>query len=109
MEVLGGIIFFAGVLTTLNERLNELLILPIMERFGLKAYNAYAAVVVGTVLGVVFGIDFMTPLAELFGVVLNAPIAGLIVSGIIIGAGSNLLHDIVGGWSGGRSGNKPTL
>jgi hypothetical protein len=51
----------------------------------------------------------MTPLAELFGVVLNAPIAGLIVSGLIIGAGSNLLHDIVGGWSGGKSDNKPTL
>jgi hypothetical protein len=101
LTALGSIVAFASILTLLNERLNELLVLPLMERFGLKDYNAYAAVIVGVILGVVFGVDFLTPLAALFGVTLNAPVAGLVVSGVIIGGGSNLLHDVVGGIGSG--------
>lgn len=103
LAILGSIVTFAGILATLNERLNELFILPLAERFGVKDYNDHIALGVGTLLGILFGVDFLTPLADLFGITLNAPLAGLVVSGIVIGAGSNFLHKLAGSWGTGRT------
>lgn len=87
-------ITFALLLATFNERFFEHFIKPILDRFGAAAFTAQVALLTGLALSYALGVDFVGPLAEqAMGSPLPWPIAGLIVSGIIVGGGSNFVHD----------------
>lgn len=99
MELLGQsvqVLMFASFLALLVERLVELLIKPAMPPAGYK-YIAHTAVVIGALIALAFGVDLLTPLAVGLGLAVPYPLAGAALTGMVIGGGSNLLHDL---WPG---------
>jgi fructose-specific phosphotransferase system IIC component len=89
------VFLLAVLLATINERLVELFIKRIHPV--LDAQACYVALVTGLVLAFLFNVDFVGPVAEGITGVDSIPYAGLVLSGIMIGAGSNFLHDV---WPG---------
>ena len=93
-SVLSLSIFFA----TLNERLNELMVKPLVNlapgsKFA-SLTTPYLAMLTGVLLAIAFQIDIITPLVAALELAIPSPWPGLIVTGLLIGAGSNFLHDI---------------
>lgn len=78
------------------ERLVELFIKPAVPA-QYKVIVPYAALVLGVLAAFGFNIDLITPTLEGFGIEPAVSWAGLLVSGLLIGGGSNLLHDL---WPG---------
>ena len=96
---LGQVVLFASFLALVTERVTELFVVPALERIG-AGYAwlaAYMTAVLGIIVALSFGIDLMSPIAEALGLAVAFPIAGQVFTGLVIGGGSNLLHDI---WPG---------
>lgn len=107
MSLLGQsvqVFMFASFLALLVERLVELLVKPAMPAAGCK-YIPHMAVAIGALIALAFGVDLLTPLAVGLGLAVPYPLVGAALTGMVIGGGSNLLHDL---WPGStsRSGEK---
>ena len=57
----------------------------------LQPYLAYIALALGVLVSVAYGIDILA----LFGLKTIVPFLGNVISGIIIGRGSNYLNDLI--------------
>ena len=89
---LGAALFMALVL----ERLIELLVKPPLPEH-LAPIVPYISAALGLVAALAFGIDLVTPTLEGFGVVPAVSWAGKVITGLVLGGGSNLIHDL---WPG---------
>ena len=97
---LGQVVLFAGFLSLVLERLTELLIKPALTRLmdGRWVWlTPYLAGLLGVLTAVALGLDLLEPIARSLGLVVVWPLFGEILTGLVIGGGSNLLHDI---WPG---------
>lgn len=92
VSVLGAALFMALVL----ERLIELLVKPSLPE-NLAPAVPYIAAVLGLLVAFGFAIDLITPTLEQFGVTPAVSWAGKVITGLILGGGSNLIHDL---WPG---------
>jgi hypothetical protein len=95
------------VLSFLAESLTEYFVRPVLAPGAQPGATAgpaplsplwlrYAAAVTGIGLALLYRVDLLA----LFGLEAFHPIAGWILTGILIGRGSNYLHDLVDGWLG---------
>ena len=89
LPIVGAGLFMALVL----ERLVELLVKPPLPE-AWKPIIPYISAVVGVAAAFAFSIDLVGPTLELFGVTPAVPWAGRLLTGLAIGGGSNLLHDL---------------
>lgn len=80
------------VLAALSEGFTEYFIVPLLEKANAAEYAKYVALAVGISLCAIYQVDL---LLDLVGLVPFHPIAGYILSGVIIGRGSNYLNDFV--------------
>jgi hypothetical protein len=88
MEAVIGILLLA----TLVEGLVEY----VLGGEGTKPYRKYAALVLGVVLAIAYDVDIPT----MAGLTTTLPFIGNVVSGIIIGRGSNYANDIISAFRG---------
>lgn len=80
----------AGFLAMMNERLVEWFISPLFKRFGIDtSWLMYVALVTGGVISFLAAVN-------LFPGMFAQELVGVIISAIIVGGGSNLLHDVFG-------------
>ena len=87
-------VFGAGVFIALViERLVELLIKPVLPESA-KVAVPYIAGVLGLLAAFGFSIDLITPTLAQFDIVPSVSWAGKVVTGLLVGGGSNLLHDL---------------
>lgn len=92
LQVFEAALFLALIL----ERITELFIVPFVpDQF--KPYVPFGTLVLGLGFSLVFAVDIVTPVLESLGTVNSASWAGTVLTGVLIGGGSNLLHDI---WPG---------
>lgn len=92
---------FAGFLAFLVERLVEQFIKPGLSLAGVAAATssqlvAYLALLLGLAASVAFQVDLVSPLATAVGLEPLSQWPGLILSGLVVGGGSHLVHDV---WS----------
>lgn len=90
-----AILTFASLISFINERLNELIIVPRIEGTRFTEWKVVMAFATGFGLGALLAIDFITPLASMFGLELRFTWAGWVVSAVVIGLGSPIIHDII--------------
>ncbi len=91
------VLLFAGLLATVNERFVEHFVKPLLGKAGGDAYTGQVALVTGAAVSVLFGVDLFTPVAEALGIALTIPWAGLALTAVLVGGGSNFIHDV---WPG---------
>ena len=96
------VLLFATFLATINERLVEKFIKPLLGKIGngetnASQYTAHAALVTGALIAVLFGIDLFTPIADALGITMTAEWAGMALTAVLVGGGSNFIHDV---WPG---------
>ena len=93
-SIFGLVAFFA----TLNERLIELIYKPIAEQLPANPVvlmaTPYLAMITGVGLALSFQLDIISPLVTVLSIDLISPWPGIVITGLIIGSGSNFLHDI---------------
>lgn len=94
LGVMANVFAFAVFLALINERIIELLLKPVLEKIDRMIFVPYVAMLTGLVISVVFQVDLITPLAEAVGLQPLTPWAGYIVTGLLVGGGSNFLHDL---------------
>lgn len=107
LAVVGGVLTLATFLAGVVERVIEKAIKPMLERifgaFGgdaekISAFIPLVAFVAGFLLSYGFGLDLFKPLAEVVGL---EPAVWLTqgLTAVVVGGGSNLIHDLwpVGG------------
>lgn len=103
VEALGlvvPVLAFAVLLATVNERLVEQFIKPLLEKIGGGDFTGQVALVTGAAISVLFGVDLFSPVAVAIGVPLTVPWAGLALTAVLVGGGSNFIHDV---WPSGSS------
>jgi len=106
LGVVAGVFSLAVLLATVNERLIEKLAKPVITRFTAAVeYVGLVAIVTGAAISIGFGVDLFSPLATAVGVQMTAPWAGIVLTGIVVGGGSNFIHDI---WPDGEPKTHPT-
>jgi hypothetical protein len=80
------------------ERLIEWFLKPVLAKIQDETYRTLATRLITLVLGGIvafgFGLDLLTPLVTAAGVVPQWPVLGPIVTAIVVGGGSTLLHDL---------------
>jgi hypothetical protein len=92
--------FFALILflALINERLVEKLVKPITGNFQgnpvADLSPVYFAMLTGLLIAFGFQLDMITPLVAEFSPAALSPVPGTIVTGLLVGAGSNFLHDV---------------
>ena len=98
IQAAAGIFVLAVFLAVINERVNELLVKPLLAMAGhdMSRFLPYVALLTGVVLSAGFGLDLFAPLAAAFGLE-PAQIVTVGLTAVLVGGGSNLLHDI---WPG---------
>lgn len=94
LDLIFNLLGFTTGIALVIERLVEHFASPLLERFGGKWLLPYVGLILGLLVGLGFGIDLFTPLAESVGLQPSVPWAGLVLSGLLIGGGSNLIHDL---------------
>jgi len=86
------------------ERFTELVLAPVIDRKPeFKPYIIYGTLGFGVLVAFGFGVDSIGPLMESFGVSPPVSWAGTLATGLVIGAGSNFIHDI---WPGSTARSK---
>jgi hypothetical protein len=90
-----AVLTFASLISFVNERFIELVVVPRIEGTRFGDWKVVIAFITGFALSVLLAIDFIAPLAAMFGLELRREYAGWIVSGIIVGCGSPIIHDIL--------------
>lgn len=91
---LAGILAFASLLALTNERIIEHGVKPLMVRLRIDAYVGQVAMATGTGIAFLFWVDLYAPLARAIGMTPLVPWAGVLLTGLVIGGGSNLLNDL---------------
>jgi hypothetical protein len=109
LSLVAPILALAGLLALINERTMEVLVkrlLSPIER-ALPAVCDYRSdillilsMITGAVFSLSFGIDFISPLITAVLGSSPTPLAGMLMSALVIGGGSNLLHEL---WSAFKS------
>ena len=94
LGLVATIVLFAGLLATVTERLVEHFIKPAANAIGYPAAIPYVALLIGLGFSLAFGIDLFTPVALSIGLEPFTPWAGLLLSGLMVGGGSNLISDV---------------
>ena len=86
---------FALLLAFLVENLVEYLVGPLLDWIGNQTGfgfgRRYVAAGVGVALCVAYGLDILGG----FGFQCGSPLIGLVISGLVIGRGSNFMHDLI--------------
>lgn len=95
---IAGVFAFAALLAFILERLVEKFVKPPLEKYGWDEATPYTALGLGVAFSWSFGIDLLTPLAAAVGISPFVPWIGYLLTGLVVGGGSNLLHDL---WPGG--------
>lgn len=80
------------VLAALSEGFTEYFIVPLLKKASAAEYAKYVALVVGVALCAAYQVDI---LQDLVGLIPFHPVIGWVLSGCIIGRGSNYLNDFV--------------
>jgi len=92
----GDVVAVAVMLAFVCERLTEILVGQLLDQTtGLERYKPltiYFTTVLGVVLASLLRVDILSP----WGVTWVYPQAAYVVSGVLIGGGSNLIHDLFG-------------
>jgi len=89
IAIVGAVVFLA----LLVERVIEIFVKPLIPEAH-QGKALYVALVFGVALAVGFQVDAISPTLEQFGAVPLAPWVGMVVTGIVIGGGGNLIHDL---------------
>ena len=86
---------FALLLAFLVENLVEYLVGPLLDwigsKTGFRLGKRYVAAAVGVALCIAYGLDILGG----FGFQSGSPLIGLVISGLVIGRGSNSMHDLI--------------
>ena len=88
------IFLFASLLALVVERLTEHFVKPPLSRAGQKQFAPYFALALGLFISWAFGVDLFTPLALEVGLQPFVPWVGYLLTGLLVGGGSNFLHDV---------------
>lgn len=99
ISLVAQVFALAAFLAVIVERLVEHFIKPLLARAGQSWLAPYAALVLGAAVSLAFGIDVFSPIATAVGVEMTAPWAGLALSALVVGGGSQFMHDI---WPSGK-------
>ena len=95
LAILAPMIAFAGFVSLVIERTLNLILRPLLAAIpALDPYKDYISIVFGVAIGFLFGIDLLSPLAEMMGFSVAVSWGGVVLTGILMGGGSNLIHDI---------------
>lgn len=86
---------FASTLALVVERLVELLLKPATQAW--PWLSPYVALIMGLAAAAVFQVDLFSPVALALGLTPLTPWGGILLTGALIGGGSNLIHDL---WPG---------
>jgi len=81
------------LLAVFTEATAEYFVAPLLDKGGYSQYVKYVAAAVGIALCAAYQVDILAMLAGMTAV---HPIVGWVVSGLIVGRGSNFLNDLVG-------------
>lgn len=107
LEALGliaQIVAFAALVALVLERIVEAYIKPVIP--DTWAWRGQVLIAVPAVLGLAvaagFQIDLFSPVAEALGLHPLTSWAGVLLTGLVMGGGANLIHDL---WPGGPGGN----
>lgn len=100
IATIAGVFAFAALLALIVERLVEKFVKPPLQKYEWDAATAYVALALGVAFSWSFGIDLLTPLAAAVELSPFVPWAGYLLTGLVVGGGSNLLHDLWPGSSG---------
>jgi hypothetical protein len=93
--ILAGIL----ILATLAESLVEYLIAPIGDELGDDSpWREMAMRYIAALVGIALATVYRTDLLAMLGLTSPWPIVGYIVTGLLIGRGSNFVHDFAGRW-----------
>ena len=93
MDNFGNVFALVAILALLNERLIEHLLTPLPF---LKPYMLYTGMASGILLAVMTGVDVVSPTFENFGQPLPPSAVARFLTGVLIGGGSQFLHDVWG-------------
>jgi|SRR5689334_2952687 len=83
-------IAFILMLAVLCEALVEYAGTPIPQR-----WKPYAAALVGVIVALLYGVDVFALVASQFGQSARIPYVGEVLSGILLGRGSNYINDLI--------------
>ena len=101
---IAGAVIAAGFLGFALERIMEVFVTPVVpEQY--QKYTIYGTLALGILGAVAFGLDAVTPTLESMGWDPTGAMtdwAGTLLTGVIIGGGSNLIHDL---WPGSSARN----
>ena len=110
MDALGVTITAVGAalfLAVVIERVTEAFVAPFVpERY--SAYIPFGTLGLGLLGAFAFGVDVVTPTFEALGASPPYAVAGQVLTGILAGGGSNLIHDLWPG-SAARESVRPAL
>ena len=99
LGMVAGVMAFALMLAVINERFIDQLIKPPLAKAGGEEYAGQIALVTGALIAILFGIDLFTPIAESVGISMTASWAGVALTAVLVGGGSNFIHDV---WPSGN-------
>lgn len=113
MQAVSLVVLVVAV-ASLNERVVELLVKPLVQLIiksekGAPIVVKYLSVATALLLSWGFGLDVFTPLLESYGATVSAAWFGWVVTGILMGLGSNVAHELLGRLAGDESGRSPTV
>lgn len=94
LGAVAGVMAFVLLLAVINERFVEKLLKPLLSKIGGMDYVAQVALVTGALISILFGIDVFTPIAEALGISMVVPWAGIALTAVLVGGGSNFIHDV---------------
>ena len=98
LSVIAGVLAYGSLVALVVERLVEKFATYPLERAGWPSeVKAYIALLIGGIFSGAFAIDLFTPLALAVGLQPFVPWAGYVLTGLLIGGGANLVHDV---WPG---------
>ncbi|MCP5098351.1 MAG: hypothetical protein GY943_22610 [Chloroflexi bacterium] len=88
---------FTLLLSFLNEQLIELVYKPAREKLGDWSVIAtpYIALATGAAMSLAFMVDLVTPFAAQAGLELVSPWPGRVVTALLVGGGSRLIHAVM--------------
>lgn len=90
-----ALLAFAGLISFINERFMELVVVPRIENTRFGEWKVVISFVTGFGVSALLAIDFISPLAAMFGSTLRWVDAGWVVSAVVVGCGSPVIHDVL--------------
>lgn len=90
-----ALLAFTGLISFINERFMELVVVPRIDNTRFGEWKVVISFVTGFGVSALLAIDFISPLAAMFGSTLRWVDAGWIVSAVVVGCGSPVIHDVL--------------